>query len=34
MIKDSYLVENELIYFRRAKKDDNMDYIVGQKIDK
>ncbi|MBE6155298.1 MAG: GNAT family N-acetyltransferase [Firmicutes bacterium] len=28
MANDSYLVENELIYFRRAKKDDNMEEIA------
>lgn len=28
MDKDSYLVENELIYFRRAKKEDNMEEIA------
>ena len=28
MGKDSYLVENELIYFRRAKKEDNMEEIA------
>ena len=27
-MKDSYLVENELIYFRRAKSEDNMDEIA------
>ena len=28
MEKNSYLVENELIYFRRATKDDNMEEIA------
>ena len=27
-MKNSYLVENEFIYFRRAKKDDNMEEIA------
>ena len=27
-MKNSYTVENELIYFRRATKDDNMEEIA------
>ena len=27
-MKNSYLVENEFIYFRRAQKDDNMEEIA------
>ena len=28
-VKNSYLVENDCVYFRRAKKDDNMDEIAN-----